>query len=443
MRYFQTVWFSLAVLLLAGTVSADEMGECLAQGKKEFSDKSYAAARVSFERCLRLDKTHVEALLSLGGVLLTQKDLNGARSYFLQALKYMARNSPYFSYTYSMLGDIALKQNQLNEAQTYYERSLQYNPAYVNSLVGKGVILQAQGHIQEAAQLYQTALAVEPLNLTARTRLVSLEPLYFSDEEILEGLKQRQAVSAEQNGLQSGNRALFTRLHAAEQRGGIDYLKGKYSLLPEGYVVTLFKDTSFERAVLTAAGYDALQKQIGQDAVAVFEKLQVPVRDIFELRDMRGEKIFQADSTLTDSGYQVYTQALQGRKTFLLPGERLLTKADAAQINQTIQNLQKNGYVEISSAELAFIKQQTNCTDEVLRRQLGVYTLQDAQNRMRYFVIGWTHTDAKKGVPFYYTQVLRSRKDPTVKVPDNSAVAMFGASQLKLCSSVDGQLLID
>lgn len=444
MRYLKPIClFSILAAAWPGVLCAQtQLAACMEQGKKEFASDDYARARVTFERCLTLDAGSEEALLSLGGVSMKQEDLDGAQGYFLSALKNMKRTSPYLSYTYSMLGDISLKKQQNKAALAYYNRSLSFNEANVNSLVGKAVIMEAQGDKKDAAEIYKTALAVEPLNLIARRRLIALEPLYFNDEEMLEALKQRYAVLPDKTELSEGDRELFGKIHSAEQRGGVDYLKGKYPKLPADYVVTLFKGTDFAREVLTLGGYNALQKQIGQDAIAVFQKLNVRVQDVFDLRDLKGVKIFLPDSTLTDSGLYVYTEALQGRKAFLLPSESVPPTRDFLdKVAARIQELEQNGYTEISRAELAMIKKQTNCSDETLRRRMGLYVLSVTKNDKRYFVLARDVPDARKGVPYYYVALYRSRRDRSVRVPRNSLVETYASFNYKVCSSADGELL--
>ena len=93
------------------------------------------------------------------------------------------------------------------------------------------------------------------------------------------------------------DRDLFVKIHDAEQRGGIDYLKSKYKTLPSDYVVTLFKDTGFAREVLTVSG-DTMPcaNRWGRTRWACFKKRGVPVKDVFDLRDNKGQKIFLPDS---------------------------------------------------------------------------------------------------------------------------------------------------
>lgn len=417
------------------------LSACLEKGKREFATHEYKTAKSIFTECLSIDPTHEETLLSLGGVSLTLEEQEQAKGYFLDALKYMNRNSAYLSYTYSMLGDIALKEQNNQAALGYYNKSLSFDEAYVNSLVGKGVAIENLGDKKTAAAVYQTALAVEPLNLVARRRLISLEPVYFTDSEILEALKQRYAVPPEQTDIQEKDRSLFTKIHRAEQRNGVTYLKEKLTNMPPNYVVTLFKGSAFAREVLTLKGYTALQKYIAQDAIAVFQKSGINIQDTFALRDLKGEKIFLPDNTLTDSGLAVYQAALKGKKRYLLPSEELPpTEQQLSKINAVRQQLLENGYTEITSSELSYLQQQTNCSMQTMQEDLGLYVLPVSRYETRYYVMAREVADPRKGALWHYVAKSRSQTNPDIIVPDNILVKKRSWIHFKLCSASDGKL---
>ncbi len=443
MRCLKPFSVSLLCALLPAVASAatETMTSCLEQGKKAYADKQISQAKDIFVRCVKINPLDELAHLSLAGVLLTLDDLDGAERSFHAALKRMTRTSPYLAYTYSMLGDISLKRRQNKEALAWYSKSLLVNPANVNSLVGKGVILDYQGDKMGAAEFYRSALAVEPLNLVARKRLVNLEPEYMTDAEILAALKQRYAVNPEVKELSEEHRALFTAIHRAEQRRGIDYLKNKYPKVPAEFIVTLNRDTDFEREMLTLAGYTALEKHIGQDALAVFQRVGVPIQDVFALRNQQGEKVFKEDSTLSDAGFTVYTDALQNRKTFLLPSEALPpTPEFLSKLAVREKELKEAGYVEITRSELKMIENQTLCSEETLRTKLGVHVLPINKNKRRYFVFARPPKEPIKGVPYYYLMKAHSKRNPKIKVPSNSLVESYELYGYTVCLS-DGNLL--
>lgn len=439
LKIYKTSVLTLMCVSAAAALYAGDWDDCMEQGKKQFAARNYLAAQDTFTRCMKLDPNQLDAELSLAGVLLTQEDLNGAEKHFRAALNKMKRNSPYLSYTYSMLGDISLKRQKYDEALKLYNQSLVYNAANVNSLVGKGVIMEYQGDKLGASDAYRSALAVEPLNLVARKRLINLEPYYLTDAEMLDALKQRYAVAPDKKELDEKDRVLFSQIHRAEQLQGVAYLKSKHSRLPPGYVVELYRDSEFSREVLTLAGYKALQKQLGQDAIEAFQKAGVPVRDVFELRDMRGNKIFNQDSTLTDSGFYVFSEALNRRKAFLLPNEVVPpTKEHLKKIAQRVQELQRAGYIEISLSDLKNIENQTKCSLDTLRGKMGVYVLPVTKKHLRYFILTRSNDD-KKTVPYYYFMSALARRNPRVKVPQNALVDMYKLYDYSVCSD-DGAL---
>ncbi len=445
-HFFKNGWlvllFSATVLVAQTPAGQTTLSSCLEQGKAQYANMQYDQATKTFERCLDLDNNNVEAHLSLAGVLLTQNDLSKAQEHFEAAIKNMKRSSPYWSYTYSMLGDIALREQKQKDALNMYQKSLQYNPANVNSLIGKGVVLETQGNVQGAADAYQAALAVEPLNVIARQRLIVLEPDYLTDADMLTALKQRHAVKPEVTELTEKDRELFSKIHQAEQRLGVDYLKNKYGAHHvQNYVVTLNKDSDFSRDILTLEGYNALQKSMGQDAVIVFRKMNIPIQEIFELRDKQGKPVFTKESTLTEEGFYVYTKALQGKKEYLLSYQKApLTSKEIQKANQRIQMLTQKGYTEISRAELKMLETETLCSEETLREELGVYFLPIAKNYHRYFVLTSSPKDLKT-VAYYYVMTARKKRNPKLEVPKNKTVDYHKYYNYTICLS-DGNLTL-
>ena len=70
------------LLTPVSSFAADKVSACVESGKTLYAAKNYTKAKETFTRCVKMDASNVDALLSLAGVLLTQDDLNGAEKYF-------------------------------------------------------------------------------------------------------------------------------------------------------------------------------------------------------------------------------------------------------------------------------------------------------------------------------------------------------------------------
>jgi len=443
-------YFKLAFVIILGCGSGvlyaqnpQTIDACINTGRGAFIEQNYAKAETIFEYCLKMDPKNEEVALSLAGIYMTQDKLEAAEKYFNNALAVMPRTSPYWSYTYSMLGDIAYKRNQPLKALEMYNKSLEYNAANVNSLVGRGLVLEYDGDVNKAAESYQSASAVEPLNFIARNRLISLEPEYMTDDQILLALKQRYAVAPEVTELTDEQRELFTKIHQAEQRRGVDYLKNRRVRSNEEQVVTINKNTSFARDMLTLSGYNTLEKSVAQDAVNTFQQVGVPLQDVFELRDLTGVKIFTKESTLTENGFFAYISALKGQKLYLLPKEEIPpTSAVRKKIKQTIANLKKNDYIEITASELKNIETETRCSRRTLQTKLGLVIVPMTKKTGRYFVFAGKEDNSLKTGAYYYTMLNRAKKNPRVRIPQNDRIENYRAWSPSLCAD-NGTLVFE
>ena len=165
------------------------------------------------------------------------------------------------------------------------------------------------------------------------------------------------------------------------------------------------------------------------------------MKEVFLLRDKQGKPVFTQDSTLTEEGFHVYTQALQGHKEYLLPNQAVpLTQQEIQKANQRAHVLEQKGYMEISRAELKMLETETLCSEETLQKDLGVYLLPVAKKQHRYFVLT---KDAKeiKLVPYYYVMMARKKRNPKVELPKNQLIEYYNLYNYTICLS-DGNLTL-
>ena len=103
------------------------------------------------------------------------------------------------------------------------------------------------------------------------------------------------------------------------------------------------------------------------------------------------------------------------------------------------EDLKKAGYIEISRSEVKMLENQTLCSEDTLRKNLGLYVLNMSKNERRYFVQART-SDDKAGVSYYYVMSSRKKRNPKVKVPSNALVETYALYGYTLCAS-DGELI--
>ena len=433
----------LGLAVYASAQADAKVNSCMQQGRQAFVEQNYGRAVAIFEDCQKMDPENEEIYLSLAGIYMTQENLDEAEKYFNAALKIMPRTSPYLSYTYSMLGDIAYKRKQPKQALEMYNKSLEYNAANVNSLVGRGLVLEYDGEATKAAQSYQSASAVEPLNYIARNRLISLEPEYMNDEQILLALKQRYAVTPETTEITDEQRELFGKIHQMEMRRGVDYLKNRQLKVNSEQVVTINKNTNFSRDMLTLSGYNDVKKSVAQDAVNVFQANGIPLESVFELRDLTGEKIFTKESTLTEQGFFVYVGAVNGKKLYLLPGEAVPPSSSVKKkIAQTISKLKQSGYIEATAAEIKHVEEETKCSRQTLQGKLGLVVVPLTKKQSRYFVYGGDVKDTLASGAYYYVMLYRSQRNPRIEAPKNAKIEGYRAWSYTLCLE-NGELVYE
>ena len=195
--------------------------------------------------------------------------------------------------------------------------------------------------------------------------------------------------------------------------------------------------------MLTLSGYNTLEKSVAQDAVNTFQQVGVPLQDVFELRDLNGVKIFTKESTLTENGFFAYISALKGQKLYLLPKEEIPpTSAVRKKIKQTIANLKKSDYIEITASELKNIETETRCSRRTLQTKLGLVIVPMTKKTGRYFVFAGKDDNSLKTGAYYYTMLNRAKKNPSARIPQNDRIENYRAWSPSLCAD-NGTLVFE
>ncbi|GHT39740.1 hypothetical protein FACS189437_03970 [Bacteroidia bacterium] len=433
--------FASACAYAAEYASVDS---CIERGKQLFAAQNLDKAQEVFLECFALDNKNTDVIISLAGIYLAQNNLPAAKTFFEKAASMLPPDSPYNAYAFSRLGDIYFKHGDFQQAKQAYETSLKFNQANVNSIIGLGVIAEYGGDLTAAGKAYRTALSVEPYNTIARENYRRLEPRVFSDEEVLAALKLRGVAADNLTVLPENGRELFFKIHRAEQSKGVEFLKEKYKdRPPRGMILEINTGTPDLRFLLTLAGYKEVMRLMSMDAVKLFTAAGVKNYEVYQLRDLNGKPVFSADKILTEQGIPVYTQALSGKKIFLMPDEQ--PPAVAREQNEQIKKLLEAGNVEISVKEYQYILDKTLCSEDTLKRYARV-NITILGNTIRRFV---TDPDAQKPpitapnpafFPYFYAMTYRAQNSPNYQPTYDNFFGSGAAASITLCDKRTGEL---
>ena len=425
--------------------TTQETQTCLNKGKEFFEQKEYSYAQKTLEDCLKTNPNDVDILVSLGGVCMKQENFNQALIYFNNALKNMTKQSPYVSYVYTRMGDCYTHIKDFAKAAKYYDASLKYEPANINSLVGKGICEEQLGNIPQAAQYFKKALAVDFTNIVARRRLIALEPGVLSEEELVATMKERNILDPHAKTYQEQDLDLLKKMLKAERNKAVKYLNDKYEgKIPPGLVIEKYSGKIYARKILSYSGYHDLMFLLSQDAIDFFIKEGAYKSEILKLRDFDGNKIFNEKGFLTHEGLIAYNLSLNGQKSYLLPSEPLPSASKKAQMK--VQELLKQGYMEITIEDYGYIMDKTRCNEKTLVNDLGIRIVQGTPGRNRFLVLDpiklknqQTCPFNLKACPYEITQERKKEKKNSTKTPVYTSTFGTGTKRTYLCKE-DGTL---
>lgn len=417
---------------------AQDTQKCLDKSKTFFEQKEYLYAQKTLEDCLKINPNDVDVLVSLGGVCMKQNEFNQALVYFDNALKNMTKQSPYLSYVYTRMGDCYTHIKNFSKAAQYYDASLKYEPANINSLVGKGICEEQLGNTQQAAQYFRKALAVDFTNIVARRRLIALEPGILTHDELVTTMKERNILDPHATTYQEQDLDLLKKMLKAERNKAVKYLNDKYEgKIPPGLVIEKYPGKIYARKILSYSGYNDLMFLLSQDAIDFFIKEGAYKSEILKLRDFDGNKIFDEKGFLTEEGLLAYTLSLNGQKAYLLPSQPLPSGVQKA--DMLVKQLLKQGYEEISLSEYSYLMKKSRCNENTLVNNLGVKIVPVSKEKRRFLVLVPPNVSKLKEMP--YTIVKEKRKNNTHSNNPPVYTTTFGTgSQRPYLCKEDGAL---
>lgn len=122
----------------------------------------------------------------------------------------------------------------------------------------------------------------------------------------LEEMRVRGILALDRSEWGLEEQILLGRIRRAEKEGASTWLRGRFGRFP--YLVETSSGTW-----LTHQGYDRYLFLKSQEARRFFEKKGVAPKEVFDLRDARGELVFDPGGRLTPAGERLYHLGAAGR----------------------------------------------------------------------------------------------------------------------------------
>ena len=135
-----------------------------------FDNDEIGDAEICIRELLELTGNDPHMRHQMGIVYIKRGDLDAAEKLYrdLTKLKLDAKH-------FVNLGEVLLRQERLEEALDAYLYGLEMNREYAHNFMQAGYVYERLGQFQEAREMYQKALEIEPDNIELREHLESLQ----------------------------------------------------------------------------------------------------------------------------------------------------------------------------------------------------------------------------------------------------------------------------
>jgi tetratricopeptide (TPR) repeat protein len=147
----------------ADTDRTRSIRELLAEGNNRLSEGAYSEAIAIYQKLLKRDPRHPDALNNLGTALFKTGFYAEAEEHFREA----TRLHPEFAGAHSNLGEVLRTQGQFLEAETWLRRAIKLNPKHVEARNNLGLTLVFLSRLRDAANQFRKTLKIAPRNAGA------------------------------------------------------------------------------------------------------------------------------------------------------------------------------------------------------------------------------------------------------------------------------------
>jgi tetratricopeptide (TPR) repeat protein len=128
----------------------------------------------AYRKVLEMDPQHAGALVNLGTVFFTARDLQKAEQYYREALE----ADPGYALAHFNLGNLFDELGNRAEAVLQYQAALRLHPSYADAHYNIALLYQASGQVLRALRHWKAYLKLDPLGPWASIARRELDKLY-------------------------------------------------------------------------------------------------------------------------------------------------------------------------------------------------------------------------------------------------------------------------
>jgi tetratricopeptide (TPR) repeat protein len=356
---------------------------CMREAEEIKKTSGPAAMEKKLAICETLDQRSPEAKIDRAGFLILLGKYEEAVTEYQKAAGLLAGNGAMTSFCHLKTAQTYSKLNDAPKAVLYYKKTLEINKNDLNAMLGLAAAYETNRENKLAGDLYARVLTIEPANEKARARLDEIGISLLSDSQLLTELRERGTEDDGKIAPSPEDLRLLKTIRLAERNNAVEYLRSKTTYIKG--LVTEKPGQDPVKLILTLAGFKSYLGHLTRDAVSFFEKKNITLRDIFLLRDVNGNPLFESDGRLTLEGMQAYWQARNGAKTWLMPYE-ISRSPDDEKLGAEAKQLIKAGFREISEPEYLWLMKATECPEDVLKNPPCGIKLLKSSRIAKYFL---------------------------------------------------------
>jgi len=365
--------------------SVGDIGKCLSRAEKLDAEYKLEKAHLQIKKCLKINPVNRDVRLLYSSILIHLGKYEKAIAEYQKTVK-MDFPPAIKAFCHIKTAETYAKMKKQKQALDFYKKAISINPSDTNALRGMAATYEILGKPQKALECYIKLLKLEPANPDFEKKADSLETATMSDNDMLAELRLRKSILPGVSKITRKHKEILKFMKEAEEHGAINFLKTKGFYLPP-LTLKVNKKWGKLKIILNARGFKIYRKYFSQEIIKFFEKKRISLKEIFALRDRKGNPFFEKDGFVTYDGFRAYFSALKGNKSWLMPYENAERSEKDPEYAKKAEKLIKNGYREIYEPEFLYLLRATDCPEDVLKPPQETYLQTFTTQKGKYYFL--------------------------------------------------------